>query len=183
MDITSGAIAIDFIVIAYKDWVRKGKPSGDSRAKQFQKNCFILWGKLISKCIFKQWHGAADNKTAVNIAALPNGPGIFRPVPEENWAAVLDEIFSVSTIDGVDVSVALMKPLLYHCYCLEHIPGPSTHYSLEVDHIIPQTLFAESSILKSRATFQILRSCPTIIILQKAPSGSSKLKVIGFAQI
>ena len=46
MDITSGAIAIDFIVIAYKDWVRKGKPSGDSRAKQFQKNCFILWGKV-----------------------------------------------------------------------------------------------------------------------------------------
>lgn len=147
MELTSDAIAMDFIIIAYKDWCRKGKPVGDSKAKQFQKNCFILWDRLIYEYIFKQWRGSSDQKLANNIVALDSEKDSFDPIPKDKWLAVLkDQIFENSTIDIQDISMAMMKPLLYHFYCLKCIQGPDTSYGIEIDHIIPQTLFNESSI-------------------------------------
>ncbi len=153
MEITSDAVALDFILIAYKDWERKGKPIGaDTNAKIFQKNCFVLWDKLLYEYIFKLWRGAADQKTANNIALLANEPEKFEPIPTAKWKAVLEEqIFKDSSIEGVDVSQALMKPLLYHMYCLKCISGPDSDYDIEVDHIIPQSLFNASSITRSEA--------------------------------
>ena len=43
-----------------------------------------------------------------------------------------------------------MKPILYHYYCLNCIAGPDTIYSIEVDHIIPQTKFEESCIVNNK---------------------------------
>ena len=99
--------------------------------------------------IFKLWRGAADQKTANNITALASEPEKFEPVSTEKWEAVLEQIFTQSSIEGVDISQALMKPLLYHFYCLKCISGPDTDYDIEVDHIIPQSLFAASSIKRS----------------------------------
>ena len=114
-ELTSEAVAIDFFVIAYKDWERKGKPIGsDIKARQFQKNCFILWDKLIYEYIYKQWRGAADQKTAYNISNLSNEPDVFESVSQENWQRVLKEIFEESTIDSLAISQTLMTPLLYH---------------------------------------------------------------------
>ncbi|SHO48698.1 DUF262 domain-containing protein [Anaerocolumna xylanovorans] len=147
MELTSDAIALDFIVIAYKDWCRKGKPLGDSKAKQFQKNCFILWDKLIFEYINKQWRGSSDSKIANNILALDNEPDLFVSVKEDKWRTILeDQIFAYSAIESADISMAIMKPLLYHFYCLKSIQGPDTSYEIEMDHIIPQTLFNESTI-------------------------------------
>ena len=132
MDITSDAIAIDFLLIAYLDWERKGKPIGtDTTAKVFQKNCFVLWDKLIYEYIFKLWRGAADQKTANNIEQFDREQERFEALP----------IFKENSIDGVPVSQGLMKPLLYHMYCLKCISGPDTENEIEVDHIIPQALF------------------------------------------
>lgn len=150
MDMTSDAVAIDFLVICYKDWERKGKPIGtDSAAHKFQKNCFILWDKLLFEYINKQWRGAADQKTANNITALPSEPERFQEIGRDKWINIFEEhIFKENAIEGVDISQALMKPLLYHFYALRKIQGPDTQYEIEVDHIIPQTLFNESSIAR-----------------------------------
>ena len=149
MELTSDAVALDFIAIVYKDWCRKGKPVGDSKAKQFQKNCFILWDRLIYEYINKQWRGSSDSKIANNISLLVNEPDLFEAVPEHKWKSILeDQIFATSTIETIDISMAMMKPLLYHMYCLKSMQGPDTSYGLEVDHIIPQTLFNESSIAR-----------------------------------
>ena len=146
-ELTSEAVAINFFVIAYKDWERKGKPVGtDLKAKQFQKNCFILWDKLIYEYIYKQWRGAADGKTAGNIAAIASEPEVFVPVAEDKWLTVLNEIFVSNSIDSLDISQAMMTPLLYHMYCMRNIQGPDTSKEIEVDHIIPQASFALSSI-------------------------------------
>lgn len=147
MELTSDAIALNFIAISYKDWCRKGKPLGDSKAKQFQKNCFILWDKLIFEYINRQWRGSSDQRIANNIATFVSEPDLFVPVHVDKWKSVLqDQIFAYSSIETIDISMAMMKPLLYHFYCLMSIQGPDTSYGIEVDHIIPQTLFNESSI-------------------------------------
>lgn len=147
MELTSDAIALNFIIIAYKDWCRKGKPIGDTKAKQFQKNCFILWDRLIFEYINKQWRGSGDQKIANNIVSLKNEPDIFIPVHADKWKSILeDQIFAYSTIETTDISMVMMKPLLYHSYCLMKMQGPDTCYDIEIDHIIPQTLFNESSI-------------------------------------
>lgn len=147
MELTSDAVALDFMILTYMDWVRKGKPIGDSKAKQFQKNCFILWDKLIFEYINKQWRGSSDSKIANNIILMANEPDLFIPVTQERWNSILKEdIFANSTIESIDISMSIMKPLLYHMYCLKYIQGPDSNYGIEVDHIIPQTLFNESSI-------------------------------------
>ncbi len=149
MDLTSDAIAIDFIIIAYKDWSRKGKPIGDTKAKQFQKNCFILWDRLIFEYINRQWRGSGDQKIANSIISLKNEPDLFIPIYTDKWKSILeDQIFTYNSIDTADISMVMMKPLLYHFYCLMRMQGPDTSYDIEIDHIIPQTLFNESSIPK-----------------------------------
>lgn len=146
MDLTSDAVAINFIVMAYKDWIRKGKPLGDSKAKQFQKNSFILWDKLVWEHAYKLWRGASDQKIANNVSAINQQPDMYNPITTEKWMELLNEIFDDSKVDSVGVSQTMMKPLLYHFYCLLGMQGPDTEYDIEVDHIIPQTLFKESSI-------------------------------------
>ena len=147
MDITSDAIAMNFIIILYKDWVRKGKPTGnDTKTKQFQKNCFILFDKLVFEYINRLWRGSSDSKIANNIAILNQESEVFEPIPRYKWRNVLDEIYENSSIDGNDISLKLMKPILYHFYSLNRIQGPDTNYGIEIDHIIPQSIFNQSTI-------------------------------------
>ena len=148
MELTSDAVALNFISIAYRDWCKKGKPLGDSKSRQFQKNCFILWDKLIFEYITKQWRGSSDSKIANNISSILSSEyEMFEPIPAHKWINILeDQIFEESKIETDDISLKIMKPLLYHMYCLKMISGPDTQYAVEVDHIIPQTLFNESTI-------------------------------------
>jgi hypothetical protein len=39
-----------------------------------------------------------------------------------------------------------MTPILYHFYCTRKIQGPNTDETIEVDHIIPQSLFVSSAL-------------------------------------
>ena len=56
------------------------------------------------------------------------------------------DIFDNSKIEDKDITFDLMKPLLYHFYCLNQQPGPALTESdsLDVDHIIPQYAFENS---------------------------------------
>lgn len=147
MDLTSDAIALNFIIVLYKDWVRKNKPIGNNtKTKQFQKNSFILFDKLIYEYINRIWRGSSDSRIANNIKNLEGEPDIFNPITKSKWENTLNEIYTSSTIEGNDISLKLMKPLLYHFYSLSKIQGPDTSYSIEIDHIIPQSLFTQSAI-------------------------------------
>ncbi|MEY8254316.1 DUF262 domain-containing protein [Clostridium perfringens] len=147
MELTSDAIALNFLIISYQDWIRKGKPIGsDIKTKQFQKNCFILFDKLIFEYINRLWRGSSDSKIANNIENLKNEHDMFVPIEESKWQSVLNEIYTKSSIDGNDITLKLMKPILYHFYSLSNVHGPDTNYGIEIDHIIPQSLFAHSTI-------------------------------------
>ncbi len=145
MEITSDSIALDFLIILYNDWARKGKPIGsDSKAHKFEKNCFILWDKLIYEYIAVQWRGSGDTKIASNISALKNENELFTPVSSEKWIQLLEEIRDNGVAFDNALNLKNMKPLLYHFYCLKGISGPDTVYNIEVDHILPQDLFKNS---------------------------------------
>lgn len=148
MELTSDAIATNFVILSYIDWCRKGCPLGSEKAKQFQKNCFVLWDKLIFEYVCKQWRGSADNKIAYNKATIETSDQMFTPISEERWNGLLNNIFDNNQIEDTDISMSQMKPLLYHFYCLNTVKGPYTHYEIEVDHILPQTHFRQSVIPK-----------------------------------
>jgi hypothetical protein len=147
MELTSDAIALNFFILLYKDWERKGQPIGSgSPAKKFQKNAFILYDKLLYEYLTKQWRGSSDSKIANNIASIDANPDVIIPIPKIKWKELLSEIFEKSTIDGDDIKLNSMTSLLYHFYCIKSIQGPGSMYTIEVDHIIPQTLFSQSTI-------------------------------------
>lgn len=147
MELTSDTIAMNFLLLAYFDWKRKGCPIGsNTQTKQFQKNCFILWDKLIYEYIFRQWRGSSDSIVANNLASIDHAPALYVPISEDKWKAALKEIADKAQINNADVTVALMKPVLYHMYCMKEISAPDSKYAIEVDHIIPQALFKTSLI-------------------------------------
>ena len=147
MELTNDSIALNFFIIAYKEWERKGKPKGsDSNTKPFVKNCFILWDKLIYEYITLKWKGSSDSKVGKNIAELSSADFVYKPVSSEEWIRLLEEIHDNYTVSGEHVAIKNMKPILYHFYCMRSITGPDTNYGIEVDHIIPQEVFKNSSI-------------------------------------
>ena len=147
MELTNDSIALNFFIISYKEWERKGKPKGsDGNTKPFVKNCFVLWDKLIYEYLTLKWKGSSDSKVGKNIAELPNTDFVYKPVSSEEWVRLLEEIHDNYTVFGETIGIKNMKPILYHFYCMKSIIGPDTDYGIEVDHIIPQEVFKNSSI-------------------------------------
>lgn len=138
--LTSDYVAYNFFILCYLNWKSKGCPIGsDSAAKKFQKECFYLLDRLLYEYVSGVWKGSGDSRIRNNIENLSEN---FRPVPKDDWKNLLAEIFDNSKINGVDIKLDLMKPLLYHFYCLNNQAGPNTlSTQFDVDHIIPQALF------------------------------------------
>lgn len=146
-ELTSLGCALNFILVAYLSWIKSGRPIGnDSNAKIFMKNCFILWDKLIYEYVNRQWSGSMDSKISNYLDRLINNGNVFDPVASEKWAQLLNDIFEKSRIGDSEIKIDLMKPLLYHFYCLSHHAGPDSEHAVEIDHILPQTKFEESQI-------------------------------------
>ena len=145
MEITSDFIAMNFLILIYKNWVASGKPLGyNVQTKKFEKECIILWDRLIYEYIQLVWKGSSDSRIKNNIADLNAN---FEPVSIEAWEKLLNEIFTSSTINGGDISDKYMTALLYHFYCLNNQAAPDSYLgSYDVDHIIPQALFDNSQI-------------------------------------
>jgi len=147
MNLLSDAIALNFLLLSYEDWKRKGSPVGnDKSAKMFQKNCYILLDKLIFEYVTKQWRGSSDSKIAQNIKSFASESEMYTPVQEDKWKSLLKEINDSNSIETEKINQGLMTPILYHFYCTRKIQGPNTDETIEVDHIIPQSLFTASSI-------------------------------------
>lgn len=147
MDLLSDAITLNFVIILYKDWIRKGKPVGsDTKAKQFQKNSFILIDQLIYEYVNKQWRGSSDSKIAKNLNSFDSLPELFVPINKSRWKDLIDEIIDKNSIDSDTITQKMMEPILYHFYCISKIQGPDSFYKIEVDHIIPQSIFNKSAL-------------------------------------
>ncbi|MFC6267832.1 DUF262 domain-containing protein [Frigoriflavimonas asaccharolytica] len=154
MDLLTDAITLNFVIILYKDWVRKGKPVGsDTKAKQFQKNSFILIDQLIFEYVNKQWRGSSDSKIAKNLNNFGGLPELFEPITKARWRTLLNEIIDSNSIDSDKITQKMMEPILYHFYCISKIQGPDSFYKIEVDHIIPQSIFNKSA-LRDRDSLQ-----------------------------
>lgn len=180
MELTSDAIALDFFLILYFDWKRKGSPMGsNTKAKQFQKNCFILWDQLIYEYVNKQWRGSSDSLIANNIKKIDNETAVFTPIDTDKWKKLLKEIRDTSTVNDNDVSVAVMKPILYHMYCLKEIQGPgSVITSIEVDHIIPQSAFKSSALNRKEVIQDNLYNLGLLPKKDNISKSNNKLKQI-----
>ena len=139
MELTNDSIALNFFILAYKDWERKGKPNGsDVNGKAFVKNCFVLWDKLIYEYLTLKWKGSGDSKVGKNISELSNSDYLYKPVSIEDWNRLLEEIYDHNTVLGEKITIKNMRPILYHFYCMKSISGPESVYDIEIDHIIPQ---------------------------------------------
>lgn len=148
MELTSDFIAMDFIIMCYLNWQDKGKPMGNgTEVRKFQKDCFIILDRLYYDYVRGIWKSSADSKIRSNIEKLSDG---FKAVSKAEWEALLTDIFDNSQVNGVDITLNMMRPLLYHFYCLSSIDAPSAvkYEALEVDHIIPQALFKASATIE-----------------------------------
>lgn len=154
MNITSDAVALNFFLVMFRDWERKGRPTGnDANTRMFQKNGLILIDQLFFEYVNRQWRGSSDSKIALNLANVNTLPALFVPITKERWTSLLDEIFEKNTIDGVKITQGLMIPMLFHFYAMSGIAGPTGHDDYEVDHIIPQSLF-KSALIPDAAAVQ-----------------------------
>lgn len=148
-ELTSLGCALNFILVCYTLWKESGKPIGsDYAAKKFIKKCFILWDKLIFEYVNRQWSGSMDSKISKYLERVHRDEQVFDPITNDRWMQLLTEIYENAKIGDSDIKFDLMKPLLYHFYCLSHISGPDSNYGIEVDHILPQIRFDLSQLDK-----------------------------------
>ncbi|MCC3345489.1 DUF262 domain-containing protein [Psychrobacter sanguinis] len=171
----SDAIALNFTILVYKDWVRKGKPIGnDTKMRQFQKNSFILIDTLFYEYVNQVWRGSSDSKIANNISGFSAQDHAFKPISEDKWKELLNEIFGSQTIDGNKITRSLMEPLLYHFYALDNISGPDARAKIEVDHILPQELFKNSAGIENKDV--LMHSLFNLALLPKNENSSKSNK-------
>lgn len=170
IEVTSDAVALNFLLLTAKDWVRKGKPANPASAtcRAFIKNARVILDRCVYEYVTKQWRGSGDSRIASNLEILNAAPSVLEPVSEARWSALVTEVLSDGTIDGrsyldsVDKSVRLL--LLYH-YVLAEIDGPTVpDSSYDVDHIIPVAAF------NAVATPQAARNRNHIVNLAFLPS-------------
>ena len=147
----SDAVMLDFVLLLRRDWINKGKPMSDNNATRVQKNAFILFDRLVYEYTTRQWRGSSDSKLAknlVNFTTLQSEDGIFIPVTEERWNNLIVNILDNNSIEDAPIDQQSLTPILYYYYCLKEQVGPSgiEDIAIEVDHIIPQTKFDNSTI-------------------------------------
>ena len=174
MKLTSDHIALNFFIIAYKNW----KVKGITKQREFQTDCIILMDRLIYEYVMGKWKSSADAKIRNNIANLAEN---FKMVQESDWKKLLTDIFDNSKIEDKDITFELMKPLLFHFYCLHQLGGPNMLEgdSLDVDHIIPQVAFENSRIARKDVVKNNLLNLGVLLKRNNISKGKRVLNQIG----
>ena len=149
--VLSDAVALNFLLVLSKDWVTKDKPansrSGDY--KKFQKNARIMLDRSIFEYSTGRWRGSSDSRIAANLASMEGGPDVLRPVDNNAWVSLTDELLEEGRIEGrsclaepLEPIPRIVRPILYYYYLLKGIdPPPTIERPVEIDHIIPKTFF------------------------------------------
>jgi hypothetical protein len=178
MEITSDAVALNFLFTCYHDFVNKGKPIGNSaKTKKFIHNAIILADRLMFEYITFKWRGSSDGKIARNINAFNSLPDKFLVVDDKSWTNLFKSINDNYEIDDSDITFGLSKSLIYHVYSIMGFSCPSAS-TFDVDHIIPQTLFDSSSISKASLVKNALFNLCPLPALGNKKKNDKKLKEI-----
>lgn len=162
LDITSDAIALNFLFITYHDFKKKDSPIGNSaKTKIFINNAIILADKLIYEYVTQKWRGSSDSKISRNIANFNNLPDKYTPVSNDNWLKLMKLINDEQLIDENVISFALCKTLVYHVYSTHSLMGPDNS-KVDVDHILPQSLFESNGSIPNAANIKnsLFNLCP-----------------------
>lgn len=151
LDATSDAIAVNFLLVMWRDWDRKGRPTNRNALihKQFQKNAIVLLDRSIYEYITRKWRGSSDSRIAANLKAVDSADDLFEPIREVDWTTLLDDVVSHGKIEGLPYGPGVdnrIRLLLYYYYVLKEIGGPNdpTVIGIDVDHIIPDSLFGSA---------------------------------------
>lgn len=162
LGLTSDAIALNFLFTTYNDFKRKQKPIGSSKkTKLFVNNAIILADKSIYEYVTQKWRGSSDSKISRNINEFPNLPEKYSPVVDDNWLKLIKSINDNQKIEENDISFSLSKTLVYHAYCVHSLMGPENS-KINVDHIIPQSLFDSNSSIPNAENIKnsLFNLCP-----------------------
>lgn len=162
MSVTSNTIALEFITIMYKEWIKIGKKKVDcSETKALKRNAVILLDKLIYEYSCKQWRGSSDSKLASDITNIDE-----RLIPKSNddWNDLLDSL-SKGVLNDQVVTQNLIKPILFHGKSLsQEFPSVTdANVNYDLDHIYPKAQFNKNrnvnqNLRDSLCNLQILSS-------------------------
>lgn len=139
MGITSEAIALNFVILMYKEWC-DSKQKGMYSENAFIKKAISLFDKGIYEYVTRKWRGSSDSKIADNISNF-NTQTSFEPVDQEIWISLLKELVYNDKIDGILSNASETKAILYLYYMFSTNLGPGFGVRSELDHIIPQDKF------------------------------------------
>ncbi|WP_226556633.1 DUF262 domain-containing protein [Priestia aryabhattai] len=139
MGITSEAIALNFVILIYREW-HDSKYKGMYSESSFIKKAISLFDKGVYEYVTRKWRGSSDSKIADNVENF-NPQNTFEPLAQEVWSTLLNELIDSDKIDGVMANSRETKAILYYYYMLSTISGPGFGTKSEVDHIIPQDQF------------------------------------------
>lgn len=149
LEITSDAIALNFLFLTYKDFLRKEKPIGaSSKTKIFINNAIILADKLMYEYVSFKWRGSSDSKISRNINSFPGLPEKYSPLEDEKWLALIKKINDEQLIEETPITFSICKSIVYHVYASHSLMGPDNS-NIDIDHIIPQNLFDSNSTLSN----------------------------------
>lgn len=149
LEISSDAVALNFLFTCYFDFVRKDKPISNSvRTKVFINNAIILADKLIYEYITSKWRGSSDSKISKNISLFSSLPDKFEIIEDSSWLKLIKQINDDFKVEENDISFSISKSLIYHIYSMHSLMGPQSS-SIDVDHLIPQSVFASANVRNS----------------------------------
>ncbi|MEI2361847.1 hypothetical protein [Priestia megaterium] len=157
LSLTSEVVAITFLISLIKDWELKKEPKPSSTLyKQFQMNCIILFDQLIYESLTNYWNGSIESKfkksinRIININSHEDESGSLKPLTNEVWKSLLEELNDQGTINERDVSSNKnvskeVKLLLLYYYSMLNIKFPNELNNMKSLIMIIQFLKAISS--------------------------------------
>lgn len=162
LGLTSDAIALNFLFTTFYDFKPKGSPvSNSSKTKLFVNNAIILADKLVFEYVTQKWRGSSDSKISRNINNFASLPSKYIPVSSSNWLTLVKSINDDQLIEDNTISFAACKTLVYHIYSIHSLMGPDMA-KIDVDHIIPQSLFDGNSSIPNAENIKnsLFNLCP-----------------------
>lgn len=133
------AIALEFVVIVYEDWIEKGRPTaGSASSKAVQRDARVLLDKLICEYGTGSWLGSGDRKVAYHLA---NRTDRLQAMPLALWEKVIEGACH-GEYNGQKLARKQVTPLLYYTYVLQDLsPSNLDDVTFDIDHTIPQARF------------------------------------------
>jgi hypothetical protein len=191
MSALSDAVAINYLLVTFKDWINKGEPTNpqSTEYRLFQKNAVILFDRMVFEYVTKRWRGSSDSTISKNLKELSSKTLLhgksyaYDPVDNNEWSRLIHEIIFNGTVNGVSyISEKIdtrMRALLYYYYLLKQKSGPNdpTISGIDVDHIIPQSLFDG----EGKSTKDFMNNLANLALLprrQNISKGNKKLNEI-----